>query len=63
MTIALTDEALRSKGFQVLEKQLGPVQTLRFLGLISQASFDYQRWREERFGGMTVEEILSEAGR
>lgn len=62
MTIALTDEALRSQGFEILEKQPGPVQTLRFLGLISQASFDYQKWREERFGGMTVDEILSEAG-
>lgn len=63
MTTALTDEALRSKGFQVLEKQLGPVQTLRFLGLISQTSFDYQKWREERFGEMTVDEILSAAAR
>lgn len=63
MTTALSDEALRSLGVEVLEQQLGPVETLRFLGLVSQTTFDYQKWREERFGEMTIEEILSEACR
>jgi len=57
----LTDEALCAKVLAVLEDQLGPVHTLRFLALMSRQSFDYQRWREQHFGSMSVEEILTRA--
>lgn len=57
----LADEVLCTKGFTVLEESLGPVEALRFLSLVSRQPFDYQRWRQQRFGGMSLAEILSEA--
>jgi hypothetical protein len=37
------------------------VHTLRFLALMSQESFDYQGWRQQHFGAMSLEEILAQA--
>jgi hypothetical protein len=55
------DEALCARGLALLEDQLGPMQALRFLALISRQPFDYQRWRREHFGGMGLAEILTRA--
>ena len=57
----LTDDALCAKGLAVLETHLGPVQALRFLALISRQPFDYQRWRRQQFGKMSLDEILTQA--
>jgi len=61
MSEQLTDDALRAKGLAVLEDHLGPVHTLRFLALMSRESFDYQGWRQQHFGAMSLEEILAQA--
>jgi hypothetical protein len=61
MAEQLTDDALYAKGLVVLEDHLGPVQTLRFLALMSRRSFDYQRWRQQHFGAISLEEILTQA--
>jgi hypothetical protein len=37
------------------------VDTLRFLALMSRQSCDYQRWRQQHFGAMSLEEILAKA--
>jgi hypothetical protein len=58
---ALADDALRAKGVAVLEADLGPVETLRFLALLSREPFDYQSWRDKHFQGMTLVEILTRA--
>ena len=55
------NENLWNKGVSLLESQLGPVQTLQFMAMISRQSFDYQQWREERFGKFNVDEILEQA--
>ena len=55
------DDALCAKGLAVLEDQLGPVQALRFLALISRQPFDYQQWCQQHFGGMSLADILSQA--
>ena len=57
----LTDDSLCAEGLAVLEDHLGPVHTLRFLALMSRRSFDYQRWRQQHFGEMSLEEILAQA--
>lgn len=57
----ITDEALYERGLNILERELGPVQALRFLSLVSRQPFDYQRWRDERFAGMSLSEILDQA--
>jgi len=61
MPDALEDDALCAKGLAVLEDHLGPVQALRFLALISRQPFDYQHWRQQHFGKMSVAEILVQA--
>ena len=61
MAEQLTDDALYAKGLAVLEDHLGPVHTLRFLALMSRRSFDYQRWRQQHFGAISLEEILTQA--
>jgi hypothetical protein len=61
MPESLTNEGLWEKGLSVLESQLGPVQTLEFMAMVSRRPFDYQRWREEQFGGLNVDEILAQA--
>ncbi len=58
---SLADDALCTKGFALLEDQLGPVQTLRFLSLISRQPFDYQHWRQQHFAGMSLAEVLARA--
>ena len=49
------DEGLWEKGLSLLESQLGPVQTLQFMAMISRQPFDYQQWREEHFGKLSVD--------
>jgi len=61
MAEALADDILRAKGMAVLEADLGPVEALRFLALLSREPFDYQSWRDKHFQGMTLVEILTRA--
>lgn len=56
-----TDDALYTKGLTVLEDKLGPVQTLRFLALLSRQPFDYQQWRGQHFAGLSASEIAERA--
>lgn len=63
MTEPLADDVLCAKGLALLENQLGPVQTLRFLALISRQPFDYQRWRQQHFADMSLAEMLTQAQR
>jgi hypothetical protein len=59
MPDSLPDDALCAKAVAVLEDHLGPVEALRFLALISRQPFDYQRWRQDHFGGMSLAEIFA----
>ncbi len=55
----LPDNALCAQGLTILEDHLGPVDTLRFLALVSREPCDYQQWREQHFAGMSLAEILT----
>jgi hypothetical protein len=59
MTEAMADDVLRAKGVEVLEANLGPMEALRFLALLSREPFDYQSWRDKQFQGMSLAEILA----
>lgn len=61
MAEILADDALRARGMGILEANLGPVEALRFLALLSHEPFDYQSWRDKHFQGMGLTEILSKA--
>ncbi len=58
-----SDEALRAKGLAALKESLGPIETLKFLALISREPFDYQQWRDEHFRDMSLDDILEGAKR
>jgi len=60
MTDRLKDDALRTKGLEALERHLGPVDALRFLALLSRDRLDYRSWQDERFGDMSVADIVAE---
>ena len=55
------DQTVYSQGLSALNEKLGPTATLRFLALLSHQPFDYQPWRDEEFGRMAVDDLLSEA--
>jgi hypothetical protein len=61
MSEPYANETLYAKGLAVLEEHLGPVETLRFLAGISRQPFDYQHWRQQHFGAMSLAEILTQA--
>ena len=59
MSEQLADDVLRERGLSVLDKELGPVQALRFLAMISRQPFDYQSWRQGQFDGMSLSDTLA----
>lgn len=61
MAEQLSDNAVYSRGIVALEDKLGPVETFRFLAMVSRQNLDYQQWRMERFGDKSLDEIFSEA--
>ena len=61
MPESLTNEGLWEKGLSLLESQLGPVQTLEFMAMVSRQPFDYQQWRKEEFGELSIDDILAQA--
>ncbi len=61
MINTLLDKTLYTKEIELLEEKLGPVQTLRFLALVSRQPFDYQDWCQGHFGEMSLTEILTSA--
>jgi hypothetical protein len=61
MTQPLADDALRERGLDVLERELGPTQALRFLAMVSRQPFDYQKWRQGHFDAMSLDQVLAES--
>lgn len=60
MAKQLTEQELRQQAVQALADKLGPVDSLRFLALVSREPFDYQRWRKDYFSHISVDELLEE---
>ena len=58
----MNDTAIMEKGMKLLVESMGEVDADRFITkLIRGESFDYTKWRQNLFSGMTVEEISAEA--
>ena len=57
--MALSDEQLRDKALDVLTKNLGPTQTIRFLSWLRNQPRDYQVWRDAHFGDLTVDDLMA----
>ena len=54
----LTDDELLRRAMAALHREIGPIETLRFLAHIRREPFDYQTWRDKHFAGLTVEELF-----
>jgi len=51
------DSEIKMFGIEVLNRYLGVVDTERFIALIQREKFDYTKWRQNLFGGMSGEEV------
>jgi hypothetical protein len=56
-----TDTIIRNDGMNVLLKNLGLVETERFIMLIQKEPFDYTKWQEDLFENLNIEEISEKA--
>lgn len=54
---------INEKAFEALFKELGPVDTARFLAQYGMAKGDYTKEREELYGQMTLDDIVTEIKR
>jgi len=57
----ISDTELRLKGMEALSEAMGLVEAERFISLIQREPFDYTKWRQGLFEGLTVEEISEQA--
>lgn len=46
-----------NKGINCLIRQLGVVETEKFISIINREKFDYTKWQQNLFEDMTLEEI------
>ena len=54
----MTDDDLRRTALGLLEEELGPVDTLRFVALLRREPFDYQAWRDAAFADLSIDELF-----
>ena len=57
----MLDTEIKMRGFELLAQNLGLVDAERFICLIQRERFDYTKWRQTLFQGLTVEEISRRA--
>ncbi|NJL58878.1 MAG: hypothetical protein HC887_03710 [Desulfobacteraceae bacterium] len=56
-----TDSEIKMSGFEILNRNLGTLETERFIVLIRREKFDYTKWRENLFDGLSGKEISKRA--
>ncbi len=57
----MNDIALYSTGMKILTEQLGLVEAERFVFLVGKERFDYTKWRDKLFEGLSGREISTSA--
>ena len=57
----MNDTILLDTGMDVLVESLGLVEAERFIYLVNREPFDYTKWRQNLFEGMTGREISNMA--
>lgn len=55
------DTVIRQEGMNILIEKLGKVDAERFISLIIKEPFDYTKWQENLFEGLTVKELSDKA--
>jgi hypothetical protein len=56
-----TDTEIKMAGYEILSNNLGMIEAERFISLIQRDKFDYTKWRENLFNGLSGEEISKRA--
>ncbi len=56
-----TDSEIKISGFEILSNHLGIIETERFISLIQRERFDYTKWRENLYKGLSGNEISKRA--
>jgi hypothetical protein len=56
-----TDSEIKKSGFDILNRNLGMVEAERFVTLIQREKFDYTKWRQNLFEGLSGQEISKKA--
>ena len=51
------DQALGSRCMDVLMRNVGLLETERFIAYLSRESADYMEWRQNQFDDLTIEEL------
>ncbi len=57
----MVDSEIKMRGFDILNQHLGVVLAERFIALIQRERFDYTKWRQDLFKGLSGEEISKNA--
>ena len=57
----MTDTLLKTTAMNVLVKNLGVVETERFIALVLKESFDYTEWRSDNLSNISVNELNRQA--
>ena len=55
------DEALGARCLDILVREVGPVDTERFVAYMNREKFDYTEWQQTLFAGQSIEEIAEQA--
>jgi len=55
--------AIMSAGMKLLREHLGVLETEIFIAKIASTDFDYTKWRENLWEGMTPQELFDRAGK
>jgi hypothetical protein len=56
-----TDSEIKMSGFEILSNHLGIIETERFISLIQRERFDYTKWRQNLFVGLSGDKISKRA--
>ncbi|MGL6194812.1 MAG: hypothetical protein ACRC2T_08325 [Thermoguttaceae bacterium] len=56
-----TDIEIQQQGYDLLSRNMEPVDFERFLVIVKRGNFDYTRWRQNQFDNMSVDEISQKA--
>jgi len=57
----LSDTEIKSKAIRILCKELGKIDTIKFIAQTAAEKTDYLRFQKELFEGLDVEEIFNRA--
>ncbi len=55
------DSIIKQEGMNALIEKLGKVDAEKFISLIIKEPFDYTKWQEGLFNGITVKELSNKA--